>query len=258
MRRIIVLISAVTAIFSSAFSQEKPEIVTDRPDQTEAPSIVPRGGLQVETGFVFERDVEDGVETEGWAYNSTLIKYGVNENFELRLITEYVGETIDDNENPATKINGFTPFAVGMKLKLADEKNFWPQAALIGHLNLRTGNKEFVPEYTAGDFRFTCAHTLSEKFSLSYNVGAQWNGFTPEATFIYTLSLGYVFTDKLGGYIESYSFFPEDAKADNRADAGLTYKFTPVVQWDVSGGIGLSQNAPDYFLSTGLSVRMFK
>jgi hypothetical protein len=258
MKRIIVLISAVTAIFSSAFSQEKPEIVTDRPDQTEAPSLVPRGGLQVETGFVFERDVEDGVDTEGWAYNSTLVKYGVNENFELRFITEYVGETIDDNENPSTKINGFTPFAIGMKLKLADEKKFWPQAALIGHLNLRTGNQEFVPAYTAGDFRFTFAHTLSEKFSLSYNVGAQWNGFTPEATFIYTLSLGYVFTDKLGGYIESYSFFPEDAKADNRADAGLTYKFTPVVQWDISGGIGLSQNAPDYFLSTGLSVRMFK
>jgi hypothetical protein len=258
-RRIIVLIAATAAVVSSAFGQEeKPELVTDRPDQTEAPSIVPRGGLQVETGFVFEKDLEDGVETDSWAYNSTLIKYGVNENFEFRFITEYVGETIADNENPATKIYGFSPLAIGMKLKLADEKGFWPQASLIGHVNLRTGNKEFEPEYTSGQFRFTCAHTLNENLSLSYNLGAEWNGFTPEATFIYTLSLGYAFNDKVGAFIESYSFFPEAAKADNRADAGITYKFTPMVQADISGGIGLSSNAPDYFLSTGLSFRMFR
>ncbi len=56
MRRIIILLAITTSVISSAIGQEeKPELVTDRPDQTEAPSIVPRGGLQVETGFVFER-----------------------------------------------------------------------------------------------------------------------------------------------------------------------------------------------------------
>lgn len=258
MNRTIILTALAVIVVSPVFGQEKPDLVTDRPDQTEAPSLVPRGGLQVETGFIFEKDVEDGVEKDSWAYNTTLIKYGVNENFELRFITEYVGETIAEDENPATKIHGFSPMAIGMKLKLADETGFWPQASLIGHVNLRSGNKEFEPEYTSGQFRFTCAHTLNEKLSLSYNVGAEWNGFTPEATFIYTLSLGYAFNDKLGAFIESYSFFPEDAKADNRADAGVTYKFTPVLQWDISGGFGLSSNAPDYFLSTGLSFRLFR
>lgn len=258
MRRIIISLAFITTFASSAFGQEKPELVTDRPDQTEAPAIVPRGALQVETGLVFERDVDHGVETDSWAYNTTLIKYGVNENFEFRFITEYLGETISDDENPATKIRGFSPLAIGMKLKLADEKGFWPQAALIGHVNLRAGSKEFQPEYTSGEFRLTFAHTLNENFALSYNVGAEWNGFTPEATFLYTLSLGYAFNDRLGAFIETYSFFPEDAKADNRADAGVTYKITPVVQADISGGIGLSSNAPDYFLSAGLSFRLFR
>ncbi len=88
-----------------------------------------------------------------------------------------------DNENPATKIYGFSPLAIGMKLKLADEKGFWPQAALIGHVNLRAGSKEFEPEYTSGQFRLTFAHTLNENFALSYNVGAEWNGFTPGSNF---------------------------------------------------------------------------
>ena len=129
---------------------------------------------------------------------------------------------------------------------------------MIGHINLETGSSEFAPEYTAADFRFTFAHTLSDKFSLSYNLGAEWNGETPEATFLYTLSLGYGITNKLGAFIESYSFFPEDHNNDHRIDGGLTFKITPVVQVDLSGGIGLSSNAPDAFISTGISARMFK
>ena len=129
--------------------------------------------------------------------------------FELRLISEYLGQRVKFNESNVNKINGVSPLAFGVKIKIADEKKFWPQTSFIGHINLKTGSSEFAPDYTAADFRFTFAHTLSEKFSLSYNLGAEWNGETPDATFLYTLSLGYAITDKLGAYLESYSFFPE-------------------------------------------------
>lgn len=245
------------ATFAPALSQQKPEIVTDRPDQTEASALVPKGGLQVETGFVYEKDVNESVTIRNLTYATSLIKYGVNDYFELRFITEFLGSEIQvDNETE--KVNGFGPLALGVKIKLADEKGFWPQAALIGHLNLRSGSTQFEPEYTAGDFRFTLAHTLGDRFSLSYNLGAEWDGESPAAAFLYTLSLGYTATDRIGAYIECYSFFPEEDKADHRFDAGLTFKFSPVVQLDISGGIGLSKNAPDYFFGTGLSARLFK
>jgi hypothetical protein len=258
MKKLIVAILLVSGVIKVKAQTEKPEIVTDRPDQTEAPFLVPKGGLQVETGFVFEKDREEDVDVTNFAYNTTLVKYGVNEFFELRLITEYLGENAKVAENPTSKIQGFSPFALGVKIKLADERRFWPQAAFIGHINLRTGSEEFVPNYTAADFRFTFAHTLSEKFALSYNVGAEWDGESPEAAFLYTLSLGYVINSKMGVFVESYSFFPEESKADHRVDAGFTYKFSPVIQWDISGGVGISRNAPDSFLSTGISFRLFK
>jgi len=258
MKKIITSIVLISGFLMAKAQTEKPEIVTDRPDQTEAPVLVPRGGLQVETGFIFEKDREQDVDVTNFAYNTTLIKYGVNEFFELRLITEFLGANAKIAENPASKINGFSPLALGVKIKLADEKGFWPQAAFIGHINLKTGSEEFAPNYTAADFRFTFAHTLSEKFALSYNLGAEWDGETPDAAFLYTLSLGYLITDRLGVFVEGYSFFPEEGKADNRIDAGFTYKFSPVVQWDISGGVGLSSNAPDSFLSTGISFRLFK
>ncbi len=255
---ILVSIFFFVCVFGATAQTTKPEIITDRPDQTEAPSLVPKGGLQVETGFVYQQDRATGITTINYTYNTTLIKYGVNEFIELRFIQEYLGTQVRLSDSQKTKTKGFSPLALGVKIKIADEKGIIPQAAFIGHINLRSGSKGYAPSYTAADFRFTFAHTLSDKFSLNYNLGAEWNGETPEASFLYTLALGYSITDKAGLFVEGYSFFPEDSKADNRFDAGFTYKFSPIVQWDFSGGVGLSKNAPDYFLSTGISFRLFK
>ena len=254
-----ILLSIIVFNVTAAFAQNtKSEIVTDWPDQTEAPSLVPKGVLQVELGTSLENDKVENIKTTNYTYTTALIKYGINENFELRLINEYLGSRTRLNESNVTITNGISPLALGVKIKIAEEKGFWPQTSFIGHINLKTGSSEFTPHYTAADFRFTFAHTLSDKFSLSYNLGAEWNGETPDATFLYTLSVAYVITPRLGAFIESYSFFPEGYSADHRVDAGLTYKFSSVVQWDISGGIGLNEVAPDSFISTGISFRLFK
>lgn len=258
MKKIILLIIALIITLSVVYSQDKPEIVTDRPDQTEAPNLVPRGGLQIETGFAVENDRENNTSFKNITYNTTLVKYGVNEHFELRLISEFLGERMRTPENLESEIKGLSPLSIGLKINLSEEKEFWPQVALIGHISLKSGSNEFAPDYTYSDFRFTAAHKLSDRIALSYNVGVEWNGETPEAAFLYTLSIGYTFTDRFGAFIETYSFFPEESKADNRADMGFTYKFSPTVQWDISAGCGLSSNAPDSFLSTGISFRLFK
>lgn len=258
MKRLILFISAVITSQLVYGQTEKPDLVTDRPDQTEASTLVPIGALQVETGFVYEHDEFEGLELKSYTYNTSLIKYGVNENLELRLITEYLGEWAKLNDVSPTEIQGFSPIALGVKLRISEEKNFWPQTSMIAHMNFRTGGKDFKPTYTATDFRFTFAHTLSDKWALSYNLGAQWDGETAEATYLYTLSLACVVTDKMGAFIEGYSFFPERGAADNRIDGGITYKFTPMIQYDISAGIGVSEVSPDYFISTGLSFRLFK
>ena len=75
------------------YSQETEPIQTDRPDQTETPAIVPKGMFQVETGFSFQKNNKNNNTN---TLPSTLWKYGVNENFELRLITEFVSDKIED------------------------------------------------------------------------------------------------------------------------------------------------------------------
>ena len=98
---------------------------------------------------------------------STLWKYGVNDNFELRLITEFLSEEIYNK-----KLKGFTPVYVGFKVKLADENGIIPKTSFVGHISLpNAASKEFKTEFFAPEFRFVMQHNLSEKLSFSYNLG---------------------------------------------------------------------------------------
>lgn len=238
-------------------AQETTDLITDRPDQTESPVLVPPQALQVETGFVLEHDRIPYNERSDLVYNSTLIRYGINTNFELRFVSEYLSQSIT-TEQSTLRADGFGPIALGMKLKLADEKRFWPQAGVICHVQLKTGSAEWTPSHTAVDLRFAFANTLSEKWSLSYNLGLQSGDEDRDIVCYYTLALGYLVHKNLAAFIEQYSFFPEGTPNDFRVDGGFTLKVLPRVQLDLSAGIGLNKSAPDYFVGTGISFRCFR
>jgi hypothetical protein len=79
-----------------------PDLVTDRPDQTESSVTVPHKSLQIETGFVFERFIHDDYTFDNYGIASTLFRYGLLKNMELRLASNYqyselktTGSTID-------------------------------------------------------------------------------------------------------------------------------------------------------------------
>lgn len=236
-------------ISTSIYSQTIEPIQADRPDQTETPALVPKGMFQVETGFTFQKN--DAL-SKSLGLPSTLWKYGVNDNFELRLITEFLSEEINNE-----KFNGFTPVSVGFKVKLTDENGIIPKTSFVGHISLpNAASKEFKTEFFAPEFRFVMQHTLSEKLSFSYNLGAEWNGFSAEPTFLYTLTTGYSITKKLGSYIELFGFAPQNVKANHNLDGGITYLINHNFMLDLSSGIGISKNAPKNYFAFGFSFRI--
>lgn len=237
-----------TFIGSAAFSQKLPPIQTDRPDQTECPFIVPAKYIQVESGFMYEKtgDSENSV-----THPSVLWKYGISSRLEFRLITE-----LETDKFRGGKGSGLNPVTVGFKTNLTQEHGIIPTVSFIGHLTIPDlAGKDMKVTYYAPAFRFTMQHSLSDKISLGYNLGAEWDGESPEPTFIYTLTSGFELSEKLGSYIELYGFAPQKGNVDHRFDGGLTYLITSNVMVDLSGGVGLTPNAPDYFISTGFSFR---
>lgn len=239
----------VLIVSTSIYSQTLEPIQADRPDQTETPAIVPKGMFQAETGFTFQKN---DAFSKSFSLPSTLWKYGVNENFELRLITEFLSKEINNE-----KINGLTPIYVGFKVKLTEESGIIPKTSFIAHIGLpNAASTRYKTGYYAPEFRFTMQHTLSEKFSLSYNLGAEWDGFSAEPTFLYTLTTGYSITKKLGSYIELFGFAPQNDKANHNLDGGITYLINNNFMVDLSSSIGITNNAPKHYFAFGFSFRI--
>jgi hypothetical protein len=241
-------IVAVILLFSTVLGKAQSAIQTDRPDQTESPFVVPKGFIQIESGLGYENI---GKENKYITHPTVLWKYGMSKTFELRLITNFSTE-----KNKDIKINGITPVTVGFKVNISEEKGLLPLTSFIGHLVLPSfASKKFKVDYFAPAFRFTMQHTLSKKVTLSYNIGAEWDGFTAEPAFIYTLTAGYSITDKIGSYAEVYGFLPQKNKADHRTDAGFTYFLSNNMMVDLSGGVRLNSIAPKSYVALGFSFR---
>ncbi|MDQ3194639.1 MAG: transporter [Bacteroidota bacterium] len=249
MYRIILFVILIIQFQNNLFSQQLPSIQTDRPDQTETPFTVPANHFQLEAGFVYEKDKE--IITT--SIPTTLFKFGVSDNFELRLILDIT----EEKKQGGSTEPGLNPVEIGIKINIAKEDGIIPTASLIGHLAI----PEFLSDqnqiiYFAPNFRFCMQNTLSDKFTLVYNLGAEWDGLSAEPAFIYTVTTAVSVSEKLGGYVELYGFAPQKNKADHRFDMGITYLIKKNFQLDVSGGTAISDNAPDYFFGFGLSVRL--
>ncbi|MFW5658205.1 MAG: transporter [Bacteroidota bacterium] len=242
------------------FTQEStnPEIVTDRPDQTESPFIVPKNTLQIESGFMASFDENATRTKSNFVYNSTLLRYGILETIELRFIAEYLGEFIDNKETGNTSsIKGFSPVTAGIKVFITEERGIIPQSAILVHLLFPgTGKDEFSTNYLGPFFRMTFQHTLSEKFSLGYNIGAEWDGLVPEASAVYSLVLGYSLNEKIAVFSEFYGDFPEEGKNEHKFDAGFAWLLANNFQIDLAFGLGINNFAPDKFITTGISWRI--
>ncbi len=244
-------ISLLLCLFASFVikAQTKEPIQADRPDQTETPAIVPTGMFQAEAGFTFQKNK---AHNHSNSLPSVLWKYGVNEKLELRLITEFVSE-----KDGTERSSGFTPIYIGLKVNLCEEKGIIPKTSLIGHIGLpNAASSNYKTDYVAPEFRFTMQHTLSDKLSLGYNLGCEWDGISPETTFVYTLTTGYAINDKLGCYAEAFGFAPENDIAYHSLDGGFTYLINDNFMIDLSSGFGITDNAPEHYTALGFSFRM--
>jgi hypothetical protein len=243
----------------SVRAEEAVEMVTDRPDQTESPSIVPPGHVQVETGGLFvneefsERGIDFDIETLSLA--ATLVRIGISPTLEFRIGGEFTQETFTYNRF-VRRNSGLSGIATGAKIKLTEEKGWLPESAFIVELDLPVGHEEFRPSEVQPAMRFAAAHTISDAISLGYNIGGAWDLDTRNAALLYTASLGVSFAEKWGMFYELFGDFNSDAKNRHSFDLGGTYLLHTNVQLDAAVGYGLNDAADDWFLLTGITFRL--
>ncbi|GAK88364.1 hypothetical protein JCM19297_2877 [Nonlabens ulvanivorans] len=252
------LIIAVTTAQTSDNNQDA--LITDRPDVTESPFTVGKGNFQIETGATFIDNSENGLKITETVYNTTLLRYGLSSNFELRLGWDFLNANTKDGSQELFDVTGFNPLLIGAKIEITDENGWIPQIGLLTHLKLPfTAVSEFKPENTGMELIFAFNHTLTDRSGLGYNLGTR-TGSDGSLEYIYSVSYGYSITDKIGVYGELYGYFPEEGKSTHLWDTGITYLVNNNFQLDATFGTGFqdSNTQQDLLFSLGLSYRIVK
>ncbi len=239
-------------------AQPDEPLVTDRPDFTEASSVVGLGVLQIESGYTYTYDNEAGDRTIGHSYPESLFRYGILANWlEFRLAMNYG----DENSNGISSV-GADDLYLGFKIGLTPQEGLRPEMAIIPQMTVPTGSSERTDGKVLAGLNWLYGWDINDFFSTAGST--QFNKSLDQVTgesytqWAQSWTIGYSLTERLGGYTEYYGFYPSGAETqqvEHYFDGGLTYLINNDIQYDIRAGKGLNDAADDYFFGTGLTIR---
>jgi hypothetical protein len=236
-------------------------LTTDRPDFTEASITVGRGVRQLEMGFTYAEDDEDGSEVQGYSYPETLLRAGIFADWlEFRVGWNYLEERVSDASSTAT-FSGSDDLYLGLKLGLTSQSGFLPEMALVPQMTVPLGSVFTADEVLPGVnwlYGWDVNDWLSTAGSTQFNRAIDGESGEPYIEFAQSWTIGYSFTESWGAYTEWFCFVPDGAdtaRTEHYMDGGFTFLVSDDLQLDWRAGVGLSEAAADYFLGTGLSAR---
>ncbi|MGB3586858.1 MAG: transporter [Tunicatimonas sp.] len=244
-----VLLISHISLFGQVLRDIDP-MITDRPGQgTDAPAVVEPGHVQVEIGFLYQDDPNPRQEL--FLYPNTLVRIGLIERFELRVSADLFQEGLGD-------VTFVSPITLGTKIGITENRGIIPQSALIANITLpREGPLEVFNPIATPELRLLMTHALTQNVSLTTNLGIAWEAdpiIIRYPNHSYAASLDISLNDYLAAFGEFYGFWSQ-LDHSHLFNLGGTVLLLPDLQLDVSGGVGISENAPDYFVSIGVSVR---
>lgn len=234
-----------------AAGQVEIPLVTDRPDFTESALTVPRGHVQLESGYTFTHTEGGDEHTLGEA----LLRLGLLDRLEARIGLGSYGWVEAPGEDPS----GFEDPSLGLKVVLAREETMGLAAALLAATSVPVGNDELGEDDWQPEIRLAVSRGLSDVLALAANLGIaraseQSEGYDQKVA---SLSLGIGLGDRWGAYAEAYGTFPAGLEEDDEGvlNGGLTFLVQPLFQLDARAGAGITDAAPDFFAGVGLSKR---
>lgn len=259
------LLSLITLLiiilfFSKNFAQsEIPELVTDRPDQTESASIVPIDFLQIEMGFSYQKQkFTDGlinVENNNLVLGSTLLRYGVSPRIEFRLGGEYFSGQYYLDDKKST-IQGMQNIMIGTKYQFRCNENILTNAAILVQCIIPAGNEKLRPNKFTPEIRVLLEQEINDIISLGINFGTEEIMDVGKYFYSYTASLGVTLNERINTFFEIYGTLKAGYLPNNNFDCGLTYLHTKNVQIDFSVGTTFNSEISDWFGGLGISVRL--
>jgi hypothetical protein len=233
-------------------------IATDRPDFTESSATVGRNVWQVESGYTYFYDREQGSQLFGHSYPEILSRYGIWADWlELRLGWNFASEQSDGQ-----RLDGAEDLYLGVKLALTEQSSILPEMALVPQMTIPIGDDAFSADTVLAGVNWLYGWDVTDWITTagSTQVNRAFDGDIGErhTELAQSWTIGYSLTERVGAYTEWFAIIPSGAilvGTEHYFNGGFTLNLFDV-QWDVRAGVGLNDEAADYFAGIGLSVRL--
>lgn len=236
-----ILLSLLMAAGFCHAQEELPVLPADRPGYTWGAEVLPLHKVSWENGIGFESS-SDGSHT--MTLNSTIIRYGIFDNMELRIGTDFL--MFNDGLSTRNTL-GIAPLTFGTKIKVFESSNWLPSIGLLAEFQTpHIGSKALLPSHLAPSMYVLFEHSINDWMWLCYNAGVVWDGETATPQTFLSLATGFNITDDIGTFVDCYNYLhPEDGN-QYMSEIGLTWMVLPRLQVDIECGLDL-QNLGKYF-----------
>jgi hypothetical protein len=255
--RIWILSLAFIALpWPASFGQNgEPPISTDRPGFLFAPTVVPEGRLQVETGLptlTLLRDSQGDIRA--WTL-PVAVRYGLTEKVELRASLPTWTDLRDETGTSTLREDGFGDSEFGAKLALPELSG--EPLAFQASLRLPTGEDAFTTDEVGGTALLLHGRTLPESFWLQTMLGATHtpiDGSPDQTTGAAAALLSHPIAGRWSAFVEGTALPGfKNAAGQSYVGAAVVFAARDNVQLDLSADFGLDNDSADVIAALGLS-----
>jgi hypothetical protein len=243
-------LAAVCLLTPSAYSQNN-KIITDRPGESQSAALVSKGYFQLETDFRKNQEKNGDYSVTHPALN---LRYGLFGRLELR--AELQSET--EKRFTENQFNhGLKPVELGLKAKLLENHGLLPSTSFYTQIGIPNwAAEEHQKSHVFPKLRLLMENKLTDKLTLNYNAGAEWQGDGGAPQWIYTIEPAWELSDKWDVFVETFAYLQQGHGPRHYVDGGFAYYSAKNWKLDLWAGKGLSIESSDYFLSAGISFRL--
>lgn len=244
-----------------ATDKEDP-LVPDRPGFYCGSLSVPQGYVHLETGLALQwlRKGEFKADT---LYFPVVVRVGVVDSLEFRVSTPSYLRVAGESPFGRTVEDGFGGAVVGLKwqFKEAPENGPGSSMGLLFSLNLPVGADFAKPDKAEPGFIWAADWSLPNGFGLATNLGvsAPYDSTLRErfADLFFAAALGRSVGPSTSLFIEVAGDKPPErnGNAEVFLDGGVTHLVNEDLQLDVSVIRGLNEDATDWAIGAGISLR---
>lgn len=266
-KSVLILVFLVSYSALKAQDEDIGSIGTDRPVQSETPTVVPKGYIQAELGYQYEKgvDYQDFISNT-YRFDETLmpnvlIKYGLIKNLELRMSANYLENAYIykiNGDEVKTAESGLTDPEFGLKYAILKESESAFNLTFSTHATVHLwADENFKSEDLNPRYRLTAGKSITDSWYIL--AGGEFSTSGNYQSGFYVLQTGYTFSRKLTALVEFYGY--RDFEYRNALNGALVYLINNNHQIDVSAGMGLGDEEEgtklyQHYIGIGYSFRI--